>query len=554
MSCTKEDMLNSPRGVDSISEDNIHPECIRVKHVPLLFTRLHTELWRELTERYVNVQENVRRQRRLSKETTDMIKDLYRNAGRASVDSFYQQHHLEAIEGSIKKLPNDHYPPEMRKNLNCHIRALWNINKDAARNALHQDIKHHDYEGVKRVLSETVTEAERCGNIYCLRRQQENLIHWVSLTPTAYYDDFAVMKTLNYDLGTALLKCLELDENQFGRCPENNFAEDSEDLQLTKVSMDDFIKYSRLLDVQEERDAHTLSLSLLGGGSETGVACGVEGQVSALQSPISPPIPPSKKHTDANTDANTLSLLGCGSETGVACGVEGQVSALQSPISPPIPPSKKRTSKKRARSVNRHKKRKCTPTRIHPRHAETNNQQSVAKLGGCRKVLNKLPMAKAPPGSNERTCLADAIYELLPDNASRKEVISSIHAEMPPEGDTSIKCVNIALSKHGMVLERTSAQYNQRGGWPYHLFKERECKLVVNIKLGSLEDKSAFASHFVAWDGKVISDRPHCMKVNGTSDRANPESSKSVFERLYHKKAFSSWQITNVYRLIHQGS
>jgi len=508
MSCTKEDMLNSPRGVDSISEDNIHPECIRVKHVPLLFTRLHTELWRELTERYVNVQENVRRQKRLSKGTTDMIKDLYRNAGRASVDSFYQQHHLEAIEGSIKKLPNDHYPPEMRKNLNCHIRALWNINKDAARNALHQDIKYNDYEGVKRVLSETVTEAERCGNIYCLRRQQENLIHWVSLTPTAYYDDFAVMKTLNYDLGMALLECLELDENQFGRCPENNFAEDSEDLQLTKVSMDDFIKYSRLLDVQEERDAHTLSLSLLGGGSETGVAC----------------------------------------------GVEGQVSALQSPISPPIPPSKKRTSKKRARSVNRHKKRKCTPTSIHPRHAETNNQQSVAKLGGCRKVLNKLPMAKAPPGSNERTCLADAIYELLPDNASRKEVISSIHAEMPPEGDTSIKCVNIALSKHGMVLERTSAQYNQRGGWPYHLFKERECKLKLNIKLGSLEDKSAFASHFVAWDGKVISDRPHCMKVNGTSDRANPESSKSVFERLYHKKAFSSWQITNVYRLIHQGS
>ena len=73
MSCTTEDMLNSQRGVDSISEDNIHPECIRLKHVPLLFTQLHSELWRELTERYVDVQENVRRQKRLSKETTDML-------------------------------------------------------------------------------------------------------------------------------------------------------------------------------------------------------------------------------------------------------------------------------------------------------------------------------------------------------------------------------------------------------------------------------------------------------------------------------------------------
>ena len=79
--------------------------------------------------------------------------------------------------------------------------------------------------------------------------------------------------------------------------------------------------------------------------------------------------------------------------------------------------------------------------------------------------------------------------------------------------------------------------------------KECECRLVINIKLGVIARKTLFAPHFVAWDGKVVWDRPHSVKVNDTSDRTTIEGSRDVFGRLYHKKQFSSWQITNVYRL-----
>ena len=170
-------------------------------------------------------------------------------------------------------------------------------------------------------------------------------------------------------------------------------------------------------------------------------------------------------------------------------------------------------------------------------------------MGSCRKVLNKTPAMTAPTGLNGRTCLADAICALLPDEQRKQSVFSSICLEMPAKGDTSIACTNVALARHGMVLERATSQYNQRGGLPYHLMKECECRLVINIKLGVIARKTMFASHFVAWDGKVVWDRPHSVKVNGTSDRATMKGSNNVFKRLCHKKKFLSWQITNVYWL-----
>ena len=59
-----------------------------------------------------------------------------------------------------------------------------------------------------------------------------------------------------------------------------------------------------------------------------------------------------------------------------------------------------------------------------------------------------------------------------------------------------------------------------------------------------------FVSHFVAWDGKIIWYRPDYVKVNTTSDRATVEGSNDVFKKLYHKKRFLSWQITNVFQLL----
>ena len=149
---------------------------------------------------------------------------------------------------------------------------------------------------------------------------------------------------------------------------------------------------------------------------------------------------------------------------GVACGTGGKVSASQSPY-PLLPgaPSTDHTSNKHGR--NRNKKRKVKPK---PRKKSSttckvnqNIQQAEALVGGCRKVLNKKPAMTAPTGHNGRTCLVDAICALLPDEESKQSVFSSICLEIPTEGDMSITCANVALARHGMVLERATSQYNQ---------------------------------------------------------------------------------------------
>ena len=46
-----------------------------------------------------------------------------------------------------------------------------------------------------------------------------------------------------------------------------------------------------------------------------------------------------------------------------------------------------------------------------------------------------------------------------------------------------------------------------------------------------------------------VFDRPKNAEVNRTSDRSSKKSCNAVFERLYPKNQFLSWQITNVYEL-----
>ena len=42
-------------------------------------------------------------------------------------------------------------------------------------------------------------------------------------------------------------------------------------------------------------------------------------------------------------------------------------------------------------------------------------------------------------------------------------------------------------------------------------------------------------SHFVAWDGNVIYDKPFSSKVNSSHDRTNRIMSQLAFEKLYPK-------------------
>ena len=242
------------------------------------------------------------------------------------------------------------------------------------------------------------------------------------------------------------------------------------------------------------------------------------------------PSPPQCRF-DSNADADAESLSECSDDD-----VEEQVSSRPSPI----PPSMDAKSKKPPRKRNRASQ-----------HRRINNAQSKMKRGGSRLVLNKSPLLVDVGGKNNRTCLLEAIGSVLPHNKDKAEVCAAITSSMPSAGDTSIMCVNHALSPFGMALERVSDRFNREGGYPFHLMQEHDCRLIINIKLTNHNKQNM--SHFVAWDGRVIHDRPHESRVNSTSDRADFVGSKMVFGKLYNKKLFKSWQITNIYELIEIG-
>jgi len=235
---------------------------------------------------------------------------------------------------------------------------------------------------------------------------------------------------------------------------------------------------------------------------------------------------PPQCHAYSNADADAESLTECPDDD-----VEGQFSSRSSPVTPSRGTKSKKHPRKRKRSKN-HK----------------NIAQSKRKQGGSRLVLNKSAVIDVG-GKNDRTCLLDAISQILPNDKDKARVCAAFTSAMPAEGDTSIMCANHALSLFGMTLERVSERFHRTGGPAFHLMQEHECRLIINIKLTNHSKQTM--SHFVAWDGKVIHDRPHESRVNNTSDRADFQGSKSVFRKLYNKKKFLSWQITNVYELAH---
>ena len=89
--------------------------------------------------------------------------------------------------------------------------------------------------------------------------------------------------------------------------------------------------------------------------------------------------------------------------------------------------------------------------------------------------------------------------------------------------------------------------YNKRGGMPYHLLQERQCNLVIRIKLSNLKHQTVY--HSVGWDGSIIHDHPKMCIVNQTRDRQYWDSCNAVFDKIYPRKYFSSWQISTVYKL-----
>ena len=196
------------------------------------------------------------------------------------------------------------------------------------------------------------------------------------------------------------------------------------------------------------------------------------------------------------------------------------------------------TKRKRSRKQRKRKRKKKG------QDLRTSEKIHREKPAGALLVYNKTETTKA--GINERTCLPDAVVALLP--AERREhVLLDMVECMPAEGDTTIEQMSVPLGKHGVYLEPVTNKYNKNGGFPLHLLQEKDCSLIVHMKLVNLKGEAMF--HFVAWNGKLIIDHPQSSKVNDTTDRENKKNSKLAFGKLYPETKFLSWQITGVYQV-----
>ncbi len=216
------------------------------------------------------------------------------------------------------------------------------------------------------------------------------------------------------------------------------------------------------------------------------------------------------------------------SETEGSLGVEGRFSAMHSTGYPP----------------KEHTKSRCRKRSGESRRSRSRAKKASRQEGGSRLVRKKAP-SRTAVGENSRTCLVDAIMNLLSTRRDGSSVLSALTSAMPDEGDTSIKDVSGVLASHNMQLVSVSGEYIKKGGAPFNLFKEHKCSHILKIKLTDSEGDDI--NHFVAWDGKTIHDDPYSRIVNETADRRDKTSSTKVFDKLFGDLR---WQITNVFCLV----
>ena len=231
-------------------------------------------------------------------------------------------------------------------------------------------------------------------------------------------------------------------------------------------------------------------------------------------------------------------------------GVEHTASVLrQSLVDPPTSSPKSKRCKKNLNNGQRKRHKKSTP-----KSRESLTEETKDPSTGARFVQNKnttlIGLNGGVSGTNNRTCMPLAIAALLQDYPEIMDaVLASLLSAMPDEGDMKSSQAGKALARHGMWLERVGRMYNKKGGYPYHLLQEYDCKLIIHIKLTNTKKQDM--NHCIAWDGTTLHDQPQSIKVNDTFDRhpTKPHYAKKVFNKLYPKDKFHSWQITNVFQL-----
>ena len=176
-----------------------------------------------------------------------------------------------------------------------------------------------------------------------------------------------------------------------------------------------------------------------------------------------------------------------------------------------------------------------------------NEKKAATKAGGSRLVRTK---GMGASEANDRACLKDAILAVLPadkrEDANLK--MSAAVQATPADRDACPLDVKDALGELGCALERASGDYRKKGAPPSLLvLQDRESKLVLHIRLVDAANPDDAIQHFIAWDGEMIVDHPHSVRVNNGTDRTCPKKSQEAFGKLF--KEFQSWQITAIFRL-----
>ena len=136
---------------------------------------------------------------------------------------------------------------------------------------------------------------------------------------------------------------------------------------------------------------------------------------------------------------------------------------------------------------------------------------------------------------------------LLPEGMQR-EAWQAILPVALAGGDVTPKNLRPRLAPLGVSFQHVSGRYLREGGAPYHLFKETACKLIICLDLD--DTKGRLCKHAVAFDGRVVHDKPLSAQVNLTWDRASTTSSNNVFLGLFPKSEFRRWHIVRVFELL----
>ena len=253
---------------------------------------------------------------------------------------------------------------------------------------------------------------------------------------------------------------------------------------------------------------------------------------------------PTTKMDDVPTDPE-----GCNSEAKSVEGVDGKDSVWSS-IGPPA------SSPKRSNGRGRKppKKRNGTKNRNYLGLTQRNNNRANTKKANNIDAGSRIIMHSMPPVPeevpNSRRCLLYALLAIIKDPVIKDALTSTFLATMSPKGDTPISVAMNALTFHKMGLVRVTQSFNE-GCFAFNLLQIRKtCRLVVIVRLWDLQRHDWYTDHCVAWDGSIIHDHPKSVQVNNSSDRSSRPNSKAVFERIFHKKEYKRWQITNIYELI----